>query len=76
MLTAIMAAAPAMAGAADPVTVPVAAEAQGLGEITVTAERREVSLQKAPIAITAVTADQLKANNVIDVNGLNGTVPD
>jgi iron complex outermembrane receptor protein len=56
--------------------VPVAAETQGLGEITVTAERREVSLQKAPIAITAVTADQLKANNVIDVNGLNGTVPD
>lgn len=78
VLTAIMAAAPVMAGAApaaDPAAAPVAAETQGLGEITVTAERREVSLQKAPIAITAVTADQLKANNVIDVNGLNGTVP-
>lgn len=62
--------------ATDPAPAPaVGPETPGLGEITVTAERREVSLQKAPIAITAVTADQLKANNVIDVNGLNGTVP-
>ncbi|HZU64648.1 MAG TPA: TonB-dependent receptor [Novosphingobium sp.] len=48
---------------------------QGLGEITVTAERRVISLQKAPIAISAINADSLKASNIVDVTGLNGSVP-
>ncbi|MGE4304630.1 MAG: TonB-dependent receptor [Novosphingobium sp.] len=60
-------AAPPVAGAA--------AAASGITDIVVTAERREVSLQDAPLSVSAVTSDQLEAANINDITGLNGTVP-
>lgn len=60
--------------------LPVTAENQstgdaGLGEIVVTAQRRSESLQKVPIAITAVTAEALNARGVNDILDLRTTVP-
>ena len=47
----------------------------GVGEIVVTANRREESLQKAPVAITAVTSETLVARGVTDATGLSNLVP-
>ena len=44
-------------------------------QITVTAERREEDIQKAPISITSVGARQLDQSFVTNIAGLNGTVP-
>lgn len=46
-----------------------------LSEILVTAERRVVSLQQAPMSVSAITADSLQASNITDITGLNGSVP-
>ncbi|MFK4872148.1 TonB-dependent receptor [Novosphingobium sp. ZW T3_23] len=59
-----------------PAAVADAAAAEGgITDIVVTAERRDVSLQQAPLSVSAVTADMLRAANINDVTGLNGTVP-
>ncbi|MFT3964542.1 MAG: TonB-dependent receptor [Sphingobium sp.] len=47
----------------------------GLTDIVVTAERQEVSLQQAPLSISAIPAETLKASNITDITGLNGSVP-
>jgi iron complex outermembrane receptor protein len=47
----------------------------GLEEIVVTGEKRETSLQRAPISITAVDATALQQRNANEVNDLNGMVP-
>lgn len=47
----------------------------GIADIVVTAERREISLQQAPLSVSAITSDALKAANITDITGLNGTVP-
>jgi len=52
-----------------------AAPAEGLTDIVVTAERRDVSLQQAPLSVSAITSETLKAANINDITGLNGTVP-
>ncbi|MBT0667489.1 TonB-dependent receptor [Novosphingobium profundi] len=52
-----------------------AAGTTGLNDIVVTAERRDVSLQQAPLSVSAITSDDLKAGNITDITGLNGTVP-
>jgi iron complex outermembrane receptor protein len=49
--------------------------AEELTEILVTAERRSVSLQQAPMSVSAITADALQASNITDITGLNGSVP-
>ena len=46
-----------------------------LGEIVVTAQKREQSLQDVPIAVTAVTAESLQANRIFSVNDLSGLAP-
>jgi iron complex outermembrane receptor protein len=46
-----------------------------LEEVTVTAEKREMSLQEAPVAITAVSATALDQSNVMQAADLNGLVP-
>jgi iron complex outermembrane receptor protein len=59
--------------------VALAAEApdQGntLGEIVVTAQKREQSLQEVPIAITALGQQALQANRVTNVLDLNNLAP-
>lgn len=67
-LTAVMAM-PGQAYAQD------AAEAGGLQEIIVTAQRREQSLQDVPIAVTAVTQESLQANRIFSVNDLSSIAP-
>ena len=49
------------------------AGAQGLKEIVVTAQRREENLQRVPVAVTAIGADdiaQLRVTNIKDLSGL------
>ncbi len=54
-----------------------AAEQQGLGEIVVTAQRREENLQDVPLSVTAVSGDKLDAISAggVDIRGLSGRVP-
>ncbi|RYD95622.1 MAG: TonB-dependent receptor, partial [Sphingobacteriales bacterium] len=47
----------------------------GLGEIIVTAQKREQSLQDVPIAVTALSGDALQANRIVSVNDLSGLAP-
>jgi iron complex outermembrane receptor protein len=49
--------------------------AVGLPEVIVTAQRREESLQRAAIAITAVPSDVLSRSGVSDVTGLSQVAP-
>lgn len=48
---------------------------QTLEQVTVSAERREVDLQTAPVAITAVSAADLDQSNITQMADLNGSVP-
>jgi iron complex outermembrane recepter protein len=67
LLTSV--AAPAFAQDAPPT--------DGLGDITVTAQRREENLQDVPLSITAVRGEKLDAISAggVDVRGLSGRVP-
>ena len=47
----------------------------GLGDIVVTATRREAKLQDVPVAVTAVTGDTLAAADVSTVRSLTQVVP-
>lgn len=46
-----------------------------LDSVTVTAEKREASLQKVPISVTAVTGKQVDAFRLWDIKGITGIVP-
>jgi iron complex outermembrane receptor protein len=48
-----------------------------LGEIVVTAQRREENLQDVPLSVTAVSGDQLNALTAggVDIRGMSGRVP-
>ena len=48
---------------------------QVLEQITVRAEKREVDLQQAPVAITAISSTALDQSNVTQLADLNGLVP-
>jgi iron complex outermembrane receptor protein len=50
-------------------------DAMSLEGITVTARRREETLQDVPIAVTALSAATLEARNVQSLNDLAGNVP-
>ncbi|NBW88962.1 MAG: hypothetical protein EBR51_03465, partial [Gammaproteobacteria bacterium] len=50
-------------------------ETGGLEEVTVTAQRREQSLQDVPIAITAFTSEQLARRNIVDTYDLVRNIP-
>lgn len=57
--------------------VPAVAQSSGgqIEEITVTAERRSTNLQTTPLAITAISSDDLAKSNIVQVADLNGVVP-
>jgi iron complex outermembrane receptor protein len=46
-----------------------------LGEIVVTASKRETNVQKTPLAITAISNAALQQTHVVDAVDLNGLVP-
>lgn len=50
-------------------------EIDGIPEIVVTAQRREESLQKAAVAVSAVTGDALISSGISDTLGLGRLVP-
>ena len=54
-----------------------AEDGPGLGEIVVTAQRREENLQDVPLSVTAVSGDKLDAISAggVDIRGLSGRVP-
>jgi iron complex outermembrane receptor protein len=54
-----------------------AAAEQGatLGEIVVTAQKREQNLQDVPVAVTALSQSALQANRVVNVMDLSGLAP-
>jgi iron complex outermembrane receptor protein len=53
-----------------------AADAQsGIGEIVVTAEKRETSAQKTAAAVTAVSGEQLVSAGVVDLRAVQAIVP-
>jgi len=68
---------------ADPAAAELAAgtagappsDAQPLEQIIVSAEKREVDLQSAPVAITALSAAALDQSNITQMADLNGSVP-
>lgn len=53
----------------------VPAASAGLEEVTVTARYTKENLQTTPLAITAVTTDQLKSANITNVSSLGALVP-
>ena len=52
-----------------------AAKDKALGEITVTARRREETLLEVPVSVTALTEPVLERLNVTDLSNLQGTTP-
>jgi iron complex outermembrane receptor protein len=73
---AILQSAAVGAQATNPTSNPttVSDESQGLQEVVVTAQRREENLQRAALAVSAVTADELISARVTDVTALTNVV--
>lgn len=67
-------AAPAFAQDASPQSAETTASS-GLGDIVVTARRKEEALQSVPIAIQAFSGEALSKQNVQDANDLQKLVP-
>ncbi len=65
----------AVAGWVTPVLAQDSDGFTGLGDIIVTAQKREQSLQDVPIAVTAVTGDALAANRITNVVDLSAIAP-
>ncbi|MBK8069217.1 MAG: TonB-dependent receptor [Rhodanobacteraceae bacterium] len=76
-LTAALAALPAAVWAQDEAAADEAekSEAAQLGTITVTARKREETLQEVPIAVTAFSEQKLEDFNVEDLSDLDAQVP-
>ena len=78
-LSALMMAGPSYAqtstnaGAADPEAE--ADNLEGVQEIIVTAQRREESLQKVPLSVTAITGAELRNSDTRDITRLEQSVP-
>jgi iron complex outermembrane receptor protein len=49
--------------------------AAGIETVVVTAEKRRVNLQNAPLAVTAISSENLEKSNIVNLAGLNGEVP-
>jgi iron complex outermembrane receptor protein len=58
-----------------PVASSEAEQSSGLEDIVVTAQKRSESLQKVPLAITAVTSEQLERSGINDLSGIVASVP-
>jgi iron complex outermembrane receptor protein len=67
-------AAPGFAQEATPATTP-AAKADTIQEVMVTATRYSTSLLKTPVAVTAVTQEDLTRQGAVNIKALTGEVP-
>jgi iron complex outermembrane recepter protein len=63
-------------GQASTAQEPESASTGELAEVVVTAEKRESSLQKTAVAVTAVSQAELEQNGVTDITGLQKVAPD
>ena len=65
------------AGTVEPSQAPggVASPAGGIADIVVTAQRRSESLQNVPIAITALSSENLSAQGINDIQSLQISTP-
>lgn len=71
-----MAYAAAQAGTDAHATADQPADAQtGVGDIVVTAQRRSETLQKVPLAVSAVSADTLQNRNIVNVQDFSAVAP-
>ncbi|MEX6724942.1 TonB-dependent receptor [Parapedomonas caeni] len=61
--------------AQDTATAASGSNTVDFGEIVVTARRRDESIQNVPIAITAMTAEDLANRNISNLNDLTNTTP-
>src|SRR6056297_2285005 len=52
-----------------------AVSAQGLEEVIVTAQKRQVSLQDAPVAVSAFSSDQIQAFNFFNSQDISAQTP-
>jgi iron complex outermembrane receptor protein len=76
LITAILASWAAVAqNAAAQQAKPAGPAVQGLDEIVITAERRSQSLQSVPLAVTAVSGEDLSDRGVTSANDLTKLVP-
>ncbi|MDE2597354.1 MAG: TonB-dependent receptor plug domain-containing protein, partial [Sphingomonadales bacterium] len=75
LLASAGAVAPQVAYAQADVPQQANSEDAGLGEIIVTAQRRQERSQDVPISITAVSADGLRERGVVNLQGLQSQVP-
>jgi iron complex outermembrane recepter protein len=73
-LLAIMATSPALAQTAAS-AADVAASDSVIEDIVVTAQKREESIQKVPIAVTAITAEAVARSFAVDVTDVAGGIP-
>lgn len=76
----IAALAPGMAAAQEPIDpavpeLPAARSEVQLDSVTVTAQRREETLQHTPVTITALSAQELELNQVMRIDDLKFSVP-
>ncbi|QYU68093.1 cbb3-type cytochrome c oxidase subunit I [Leptolyngbya sp. 15MV] len=67
--------APVAVTAQDASSTQAVQSGQGVGEIVVTAQRREESLQDTPISIVALTAEDLEAKRIDGLIDLRANVP-
>lgn len=56
-------------------SAPAADDDSGIGEIIVTAQRREENLQDVPISVSAFGAEAIKEKGLTDISRLEGLVP-
>ncbi len=69
------AAAAALLGVGNPAFAQSAQQSATLEEVVVTAQKREQSLQDVPISVSAISAEDLKANRVASVMDLSTVAP-
>ncbi|MFN6935098.1 MAG: TonB-dependent receptor [Tsuneonella sp.] len=72
---AALAAAPTAVFAQDTGPTSEDGNVTGVGEIIVTAQRREQNLQDVPAAVTALTGDALQQRQITDATDLQNTIP-
>ncbi|MGE0665837.1 MAG: TonB-dependent receptor [Sphingomonadales bacterium] len=65
---------PVAAGAEEPAAAP-SAKGKPTDQVVVTATRREELAQRVPVALTAVTGDQIERTRVADLDDLSAIVP-